>query len=202
MTPKKPKGAVKFHQDWEVKYAVQICTRDPVSKDVSSVVCLMYTNFGREDDVECAERKRKQTTNDKYYTAPWRTDNFVSHLRKQHSSMWKDYRMLGSAEKKFYFAATESPERVNLQPEASLKAQIIAKLKCSFVTDGEIMSKIIMGLLLTPSEGNKMCWMTKVQHPHPHPHPTRPYCLKEMVLAATMSSPTLNFMQPWKRKES
>ncbi len=86
VTSKKPKGgAVKFHQDWEVKHAVQICTRDPVSKDVSSVECLMCTNFGREDDVEGAERKRKQTTNDKYYTAPWRTDNFVGHLRKQHA---------------------------------------------------------------------------------------------------------------------
>ncbi len=67
--------------------------------------------------------------------------------------------MLGSAEKKCYFAATESPERVNLrsivQPEASLKAQIIAKQKCSFVIDGEIMSKIIMGLLLTPLEGRQ-----------------------------------------------
>ena len=159
MTSKKPKGAVKFHQDWEVKYAVQICTRDPVSKVVSCVVCLMCTNFGRKDDVEGAEQKRKRITNDKYCTAPWRTDNFVSHLCKQHSSMWEDCRMLGSAEKKCYFAATESPERVNLlsfvQPEASLKAQIIAKQKCSFVIDGEITSKIIMGLLLTPLEGRQ-----------------------------------------------
>jgi hypothetical protein len=79
MTPKKPKGALKFHQDWEMKYAVQICTRDPVTKDVLSAVCLMCTNFGRDSD-ESSERKRKRTANDKYYTAPWRTDNFVSQL--------------------------------------------------------------------------------------------------------------------------
>jgi hypothetical protein len=48
MTPKKTKGALKFHQDWEVKYAVQICTRDPASKDVTSVVRLLCTNFGRD----------------------------------------------------------------------------------------------------------------------------------------------------------
>ena len=156
MTSKKPKGAVKFHQDWDLKYALQISTRDPVTKDVSSVVCLMCTNFGRDNDDE-ADRKRKRTSNDKYFTAPWRTDSFVSHLRKQHAaSMWDNYKKLSSAEKRCYFAATESPERVNLrsfvQPEASVKAQIIAKQKCSYVIDGNIVSKIIMDLLLMPFE--------------------------------------------------
>ena len=64
MTPKKARDAVKFHQDWEVKYAVQICTRDSVSKDVSSVVCLMCTNFGRDND-DTADHKRKRTSYDK-----------------------------------------------------------------------------------------------------------------------------------------
>ena len=43
-----------------------------------------------------------------------------------------------------------------VQPEASVKAQIIAKQKCSFVIDGDIVSKIIMDLLLMPfEEGGK-----------------------------------------------
>jgi len=153
MTPKKARGALKFHLDWEVKYAVQICTRDPVSKDVSCVVCLMCTNFGRDDD-DTADRKRKRTSNDKYYTAPWRSDNFVSHLRKQHATMWEDYKKLTHEGKKSFFATTEAPEAVNLrsfvQPEASFKAQIIAKQKCSFVIDGDIVSKIIVDLLMSP----------------------------------------------------
>ena len=66
----------------------------------------------------------------------------------------EDYKKLSSAEKRCYFAATESPERVNLrsfvQPEASVKAQIIAKQKCSFAIDGDIVSKIIMDFLLMP----------------------------------------------------
>ena len=70
--------------------------------------------------------------------------------------MWEDYKKLSSAEKRCYFAATESPERVNLrsfvQPEASVKAQIIAKQKCSFVINGDIVSKRIMDLLLMPFE--------------------------------------------------
>ena len=154
MTPKKTKGALKFHQDWEVKYAVQICARDPVSKDVTSVVCLMCTNFGR-DDGDAPDRKRKRTSNDKYYTAPWRSDNFVSHLRTQHATMWEEYKKLTHEEKKSFFVTTEAPEAVNLrsfvQPEASVKAKIIAKQKCSFVIDGDIVSKIIADLLLTPA---------------------------------------------------
>ena len=72
--------------------------------------------------------------------------------------MWEDcYKKLScSAEKRCYFAATESPERVNLpsflQPEARVKAQIIAKQKCSFVIAGDIVSKIIVDLLLMPFE--------------------------------------------------
>jgi hypothetical protein len=142
-----------FHQDWEVKYAVQICTRDPVSKDVSSFVCLMCTNFGRVND-DTADRKQKRTSNDKYYTAPWRSDTFVSHLCKQHATKWEDYKKLTHEAKKSFSATIEAPETVNLrsfvQPEASFKAQIIAKQKCSFVIDGDIVSKIIVDLLMTP----------------------------------------------------
>jgi hypothetical protein len=134
-----------------VKYAVQICTRDPVSKDVSSVVCLMCTNFGGDNDDD-GNRKRKRTSNDKYYTAPWRSDNFVSHLCKQHATMWEEYKKLTHEGKKSFFATTEAPEAVNLQsfvqPEARFKAQIIAKQKSSFVIDGDIVSKIIVDLFI------------------------------------------------------
>ncbi len=79
MTPKMGGSALNFHQDWEMKYGVQVCTRDPVSKEVSSVACLLCTNFGRDSD-DALDRKRKRTSNDKYYTAPWRSNDFVSHL--------------------------------------------------------------------------------------------------------------------------
>jgi hypothetical protein len=128
MTPKKGRVALKFHQqDWEVKYGVQVCTRDPVSKEVSSVVCLLCTNFGHDSD-DALDRKQKRTSNDKYYAAPWRTDNFVSHLCKQHAPMWEDYKMLTNEEKKSFFTTSKAPEAVNLrsfvQPEASVKAQV------------------------------------------------------------------------------
>ena len=88
-----------------------------------------------------------------YCVAPWRSDNFVSHLRKQHATMWEEYKKLTHEEKKSFFATIKAPEAVNLrsfaQPEASVKAQIIAKQKCSFVIDGDIAAKIIVDLPLT-----------------------------------------------------
>jgi hypothetical protein len=132
--------------------------RDPVSKEVSSVVCLLCsTNCGRDSD-DTLDHKQKRTSNNKYYTAPWRTDNFVSHHRNQHATMWwdEDYEKLTNEEKKFFFNMSKAPEAVNLrlyvQPEASVKAQVVAKQKCSFVIDGDIISKIIVDLLLiTPT---------------------------------------------------
>ncbi|KAI2500519.1 hypothetical protein MHU86_13943 [Fragilaria crotonensis] len=68
--------------------------------------------------------------------------------------MWEEYKKL-TRRKKSFFVTTEAPEAVNLrsfvQPEASVKAKIIAKQKCSFVIDGDIVSKIIADLLLTPA---------------------------------------------------
>ena len=37
-----------------------------------------------------------------------------------------------------------------IQPEASIKTKIIAKQKCSFVIDADIVTKVIVDLLLTP----------------------------------------------------
>jgi hypothetical protein len=132
---------------------VQICTRDPVSKDVMSVECLLCTYFGRDND-DTPDRKRKRTSNDIYNVAPWRSGNFINYLCKQHATMWEEYKKLTHEEKKSFFVTTKAPSKaVNLQSfaqaEASVNAQIIAKQKCSFVIDGDIVSKIIVDLLLT-----------------------------------------------------
>ena len=69
--------------------------------------------------------------------------------------MWEEYKKLTHNEKKYFFATTQAPEAVNLrsiaQPEASFKAQVIAKQKCSFDIDEDIVSKIIVDLLMTPA---------------------------------------------------
>ncbi len=93
---------------------MQVCTCDPVSKDASSVVFLLCTIFGSDSD-DTLDRKQQRMSNYKYYTAPWRTDNFVSHLCKQHATVWEDYKNLMNEEKKSFFTMRKAPEAVNLR---------------------------------------------------------------------------------------
>jgi hypothetical protein len=92
------------------------------------------------NDIDEADRKRKQTAkNDEYFISPWRSDKFVSHLCTQYSSMWEEYKKFPTQEKKSYVSAVESPDTASVwsfvQPEASIKAKVIAKQKISFVID-------------------------------------------------------------------
>jgi hypothetical protein len=54
------KHPVVFRKDWEVKFCLQVSTRDPVTKLATSALCLMCRNFGREDDEEGENRKQKK----------------------------------------------------------------------------------------------------------------------------------------------
>ncbi|KAI2510600.1 hypothetical protein MHU86_3868 [Fragilaria crotonensis] len=74
------------------------------------------------------------------------SNNFVSHLCKKLAAMWEDYMALTHDGKKpFFVSAGEAPDAVNLQsfvqPEATVKAQVIAKQKCSFAIDGDMCQK-------------------------------------------------------------
>ena len=50
--------------------------RKVILKDAASAMQAVEEAWAKEQD-------RKRTSNDKYFTSPWRTDNFVSHFRKQ-----------------------------------------------------------------------------------------------------------------------
>ena len=146
--------AKKFSLEWILKYGLEVATRHPSTTEVTSVLCLFCRSFGRED--EDAERKRKRTTNLKYYSYPWRADNFSSHLKLQHPVKWNEYTSLSVEEKEKFFAKNESAKAVNMrsfvQPEASMKARIIAKQKFKFIIDADIIETLIFGLLFNNSE--------------------------------------------------
>jgi hypothetical protein len=69
--------------------------------------------------------------------------------------MWEEFKKLTHGEKETFLATNEVPEVVNLRsfvkPKPSVKAQIIAKQKSSFVIDGDIVAKNIVDLLLKPA---------------------------------------------------
>jgi len=100
-----------------------------------------------------AERgKRKRTTNIKYFTSPWRSDNFTNHLHNQHKAKWEIYRGLSAEEQSSFFIREENPEAIAMrsfvQPEATIKARIIAKQKCNYLIDAEIFGFRIYSVYL------------------------------------------------------
>ncbi len=79
------------------QYGLKIVTRGPKG-NVDSVVCRFCVTFGREDDNgDCgvgnnngSARKRKRTTNAKYFSSFRTTDNYKTHLETQHPSKWSE----------------------------------------------------------------------------------------------------------------
>jgi hypothetical protein len=94
----KPWGKVKtFQSEWTLRYGLEVSTSNPSTREVTSVLCLFCHQFGWED--EDVERKRKRTTNLKYSSYPWRSDNFNSHLKQQHQKKWNEYTCLSAEDK-------------------------------------------------------------------------------------------------------
>jgi hypothetical protein len=146
----------KFNEDWILKYGLEVSSRDvsSSSSSVTSVLCLFCRTFGREGSIKNNSRKRKITENEKYFTgSPWRADNFSSHLKNQHPASWAQYQALSTDDKLSFFKGSEPAEaavtvRSFVQPEASLKAQIISKQKCKYIIDADIVNILIGEILL------------------------------------------------------
>lgn len=140
---------LKFQSEWITKYGLEVSSRDVMTNEVTSAVCLFCRHFGRED--EDVERKRKLTLNSKYFVSPWRSDYFNSHLKKQHQTKWKEYEVLSITEKQIFFQR-ESAEVVNMrsfvQPEGSMRARMTALQKFRFRIDADIIEKLVGDLLL------------------------------------------------------
>jgi hypothetical protein len=152
------KADAKFHEQWVVQFGLQISARNVGTLEVISVVCRFCLNKDHQSLLFSPaaaaeqERKRKRTENSKHFCPPWRSDNFASHLRTQHASEYEAYKVLSLEQKQQYFLHTESDQVVNmrsfLQPQAtSIQAQVLAKQKCSFFIDSDIVTDLIGKLL-------------------------------------------------------
>lgn len=95
-----PKRAVPFKKEHELKYGVRISSRDAETGAVVSVVCQFCVSFGREVKVGA---KRARTANVKYFKKPFRADNYITHLTKQHPHRWGSFKQLSATEKETFF---------------------------------------------------------------------------------------------------
>lgn len=156
------KKAKKFNTEWLLKYGLEVATREPSTGDVTSVMCLFCCRFGRGNEVDSIigeERKRKRTTNTKYFCYPWRADNFACHLKQQHPAKWGEYSQMSWERKEQYFEKNECAEVVNMrsfiQSGGSMKARIMANEKCTFTIDAPIIKTLVFGLLFDDDDENE-----------------------------------------------
>jgi hypothetical protein len=70
-----------------------VSARDAKSGRVSSVYCRSCVSFGREVE---EGRKFRSTESRKIFQKTFRTDNYVSHLRRCHRQKWKEYKEIDS----------------------------------------------------------------------------------------------------------
>jgi hypothetical protein len=82
------KRSTPFQEKHALQYGLEISTRDPETKAVTSVMCQFCRFFGRE---EKEGQKRKPTSVTKSFKVPFRPALYIQHLEGQHSSKWAEY---------------------------------------------------------------------------------------------------------------
>ena len=122
-------------------YGLEIASRSANNKEVDSVRCKFCIAFGKEGRTLSSTRKRKVTENIKYFTRPFRVDNYKSHL-KTHSVKWAEYQVLSTEEKAAFFDAVPA-NFVN-----TLSAHYdIERSENIFCFDANIVEKLIGDML-------------------------------------------------------
>ncbi|KAI9912954.1 hypothetical protein PsorP6_005505 [Peronosclerospora sorghi] len=77
---KRRKDVARFQPHHELEYGLSISNRHPKTEEVEGVT------FGRE---EKDGDLRNRTANSKYFKAPFRTENYLSHLTGNHPQRWQ-----------------------------------------------------------------------------------------------------------------
>ena len=129
-----------------LQYGLEIASRNANTKEVDSVrckFCLFFGKEGRKAPSSAPEsiRKRKVTDNIKYFTRPFRVDNYKSHLRT-HTAKWAEYQVLPSHEKEAFFDKT--PDKFINTLSAHYDIERNANVFC---IDTDIVDKIIGEML-------------------------------------------------------
>jgi hypothetical protein len=94
------KRKASFNSAHVLEFGLHISENDPDNSLDKAVACRFCSKF-RKDSV--GERKRKPSTNIKYFTSPFRVDHYKSHLATVHPIRWKEYqpsamlRLVGAA---------------------------------------------------------------------------------------------------------
>lgn len=116
------KRTLQFHKNHARRFALEITARDEGSGLVTAALCLFCKHFGREEKLG---RKRKSTTNFKYFKHSFRTDQYMQHHLSQHPTQWARYEAASEDEKRFFFPAT-APTPATIVADAPSRGGAVA----------------------------------------------------------------------------
>jgi hypothetical protein len=147
--PGRPSGDSKkrktsFNSAHVLEFGLRISERDPDNSPVKAVACRFCSKFGKDS---VGERKRKPSTNIKYFTSPLRVDHYKSHIATAHPIRWKEYQELTNAEKRKYFEGGTS--HVN-----TLLAHLEGDLAFAFNVDKDSIENVLLEMYSGSSVGD------------------------------------------------
>ena len=133
-----------FLKKHALQYGVRPCERSTGNNGrVISAECLFCIHFCREQK---PGSKRARTANIKYYTSPFRADNYTQHLKTQHSERWQEYQGLSVEEQKTYFDQAV-PIKKTLHGHFGS-----SQMAMHYTFNGPIIDKIIGEMLWDPDD--------------------------------------------------
>lgn len=162
MPPKKRSKAKNprihpYQNSFDVEYGLRVTDRDPETSVVTAAVCRFCECWGREDcEVEAGEngRKRKRTTNTKYFRTSFRTDNIRKHLEEQHPQKHAAYvslrKKIGSTPEKIkrFF------EQSTVEAFVEKRSTVVSTMRV-FTIDKNIVEVIVSEFLMPQCEAEE-----------------------------------------------
>ncbi|CAM6076114.1 unnamed protein product [Sphagnum tenellum] len=178
-----------FQLPHALEFGLLISGRDTKSL-VTSVMCRFCACF------KCAEQpgaKRQRTENTKYYSTPFRKENYEKHNSNQHPVEWEKYKKASKEEKMEFF---ETMKSISIERFICTSGDIL-----EFIVDSKIVENIVAQLFLPPNDDLDMLSLEKSMALFKKvPDTTTLYCItirnvKRFELALDHTSIGLSFRQ-------
>jgi hypothetical protein len=157
---------------------------------VTSVMCRFCACFKR---VEQPGAKRQRTENTKYYSTPFRKENYEKHNSNQHPVEWEKYKKVSKEEKMEFFQTMKS---ISIERFICTSGDIF-----EFIVDSKIVEDIVAQLFFRPDDDLDMLSLEKSMALFKKvPDTTTSYCItirnvKRFELALDHTSIGLSFRQ-------
>ena len=112
----------RFNIKHLITYGLVISQRCSKMENVIGVACNLCIFFEKQQN-EDSEIVRKRSKTNKYFTHPFRTENYLQHLKLIHKNKWLEYQSLCTLSKQSYFTEKQKNQISNyfIEPDNTVK---------------------------------------------------------------------------------